>query len=80
MADPQHMTRDSPITANELAERLLGIRKRAGLTQEIVAAHLGLARTAISQIERGRRAVTALELISLVHLYQSSFYEMVRRG
>ncbi|MFJ9380182.1 helix-turn-helix domain-containing protein [Streptomyces sp. NPDC101455] len=47
-----------------LARRLRDARRRAGLSQQDVAGPLGVARSAVSDIERGRRRVGALELAS----------------
>ena len=47
-----------------LARRLRDVRRRAGLSQQDVAGLLGVARSVVSDIERGRRRVDALELAS----------------
>jgi transcriptional regulator with XRE-family HTH domain len=49
----------------DLARRLRDARLRAGLSQQDVAGLLGVARSAVSDIERSRRRVAALELASL---------------
>jgi transcriptional regulator with XRE-family HTH domain len=54
---------------SRLAARLREARESAGLSQEDVAAKLGLPRPAISQIENGHRRVEALELARLAKLY-----------
>lgn len=56
------------ITQEELGRRLHSARKDAGLTQDQVADRIGLARTAVTQIEVGKRTVSSLELDSLAHL------------
>lgn len=53
-----------------LGERLREARKYLGLKQEEVAAHLGIPRTALSDIENGQRRVEALELTGLAKLYR----------
>lgn len=53
-----------------LAGRLKDAREASGISQEEVAASLGLPRPAISQIENGHRRVEALELARLAKLYQ----------
>lgn len=60
------------MTLNPLAlgRRLSEARSSADLTQEQVADDLGLPRTAIVQIEAGRRAVSTLELASMARLYR----------
>jgi transcriptional regulator with XRE-family HTH domain len=54
----------------DLGQKLKECREYLGLSQEDVAAHLGVPRTAISQLERGNRKVDALELQTLARLYQ----------
>lgn len=46
-------------------DRLREARRRAGLSQQDVAGLLGVARSAVSDIERGRLGVDALELACL---------------
>jgi Zn-dependent peptidase ImmA (M78 family)/DNA-binding XRE family transcriptional regulator len=53
----------------ELINNLHQARKNSGLSQNEVAAYLGIPRTAISQIETGNRDVSALELAKLADLY-----------
>ena len=53
-----------------LSTRLKEAREYCGFTQEEVAAHLGLPRTAISLMESGARRVEAMELQRLARLYQ----------
>lgn len=50
------------VDQQELGRRLKAARTSCGLTQDDVARHLGLARSAVTQIELGNRAVTGLEL------------------
>jgi Zn-dependent peptidase ImmA (M78 family)/DNA-binding XRE family transcriptional regulator len=64
-----------PITQQKLAERLRDARSRSGLTQQEVADALEIARTAVVQIEAGRRAVTSLELEKMARLYGRSLDE-----
>ena len=60
-------------TAREtLGARLKEAREYRGFSQEEVARHLGVPRTAISLIENGARRVEALELRHLARLYQTS--------
>jgi len=56
------------VTRDELARRIRELRESRGLTQAEVAAALGLHRPAVSEIEAGRRAVTAEELSGLCRL------------
>lgn len=53
-----------------LGERLREAREYVGLTQDEVAKHLGVPRSALSNIEGGQRKVDALELRTLARLYQ----------
>lgn len=53
----------------ELGRRLRLARKAWNLTQGEVAEALGLSRSAVSEMEAGRRGVSGLELHRLAHLY-----------
>lgn len=53
-----------------LSARLKEAREYIGLKQEQVATHLGIPRTGVSDIEKGKRSVSAIELKKLAHLYQ----------
>ena len=53
-----------------LGAKLKEAREYIGLKQEQVATHLGIPRTGVSEIEKGKRTVSAIELKKLVHLYQ----------
>jgi transcriptional regulator with XRE-family HTH domain len=65
------MDQDSLKNRRELiAFRLREARRLAGLSQSQAAALLDLHRPAISEIEAGRRKVTAEEIIVLAELYQ----------
>jgi len=61
------MTRKDPDSA--LPDRLRTARDAAGLTQAQVAQKLHVHRPTISEIEAGRRRVTASELTSFARLY-----------
>ena len=65
------------VTQEELAERIKEARTQAGLTQEQVANALGLPRTAIVQMESGKRAVTSLELYRLARLFGREIQEFL---
>ncbi|MDL2410014.1 helix-turn-helix transcriptional regulator [Rhizobium calliandrae] len=56
--------------AAELGKRLKEAREYVGITQEEAAAHLGVRRSAISEMEAGKRGVGALEMKSLAALYE----------
>jgi transcriptional regulator with XRE-family HTH domain len=53
-----------------LGSRLREIREYLGISQQNVAAATGIPRTAVSDIERGRRKVDSLELRKLSKLYR----------
>jgi len=53
-----------------LGGRLREARKYLGLTQEEVATYLKIPRTALPEIENGRRRVEAIELARLAKLYR----------
>lgn len=68
------MTEDEKATPEEaqaqlLATRLREIREYLGLSQQYVADKTGIARSAVSDIERGLRKVDSLELRKLARLY-----------
>lgn|SRR5262245_5528741 len=52
-----------------IASRLKTAREQAGLTQAQVAKNLGLHRPSVSEMEAGRRSVSAEELATLAKLY-----------
>lgn len=53
-----------------LGERLREVRTYLGLKQAEVAAHLRISRTALSDIENGKRRIEATELSRLARLYR----------
>ena len=55
-----------------LAARLRAAREQAGLSQGQVAKMLGLHRPSVSEIEAGRRKVSADELTKLANIYAVS--------
>lgn len=55
-----------------LAERLRMAREQAGLSQGQVAVKLKVPRPSVSEIEAGRRKVSAQELAALAELYDVS--------
>lgn len=65
------MDNKSNISEREkIAERLKEARAQAGLSQENAAKILGIQRPAISEIESGRRKVSAEEIIQFSKLYK----------
>lgn len=67
-------TADEPgdVEQQVLGKRLKEIREYLGLSQQYVTATTGIARTAISEIERGNRKVDSLELRRFARAYQTS--------
>jgi transcriptional regulator with XRE-family HTH domain len=55
--------------AQLLATKLREVREYLGLSQQYVADKTGIARSAVSDIERGMRKVDSLELRKLARLY-----------
>jgi transcriptional regulator with XRE-family HTH domain len=69
----QHSTSNPSDDENErrrLSEKLRQAREYLGLSQDEVARHLGVQRTALSNIESGQRKVDAIELKNLADLYR----------
>ncbi|EBA10910.1 putative transcriptional regulator [Roseobacter sp. CCS2] len=56
--------------ALQLGKRLKQAREYIGVTQEEAATHLKVRRSAISEMEAGKRGVGALEMKSLASLYE----------
>lgn len=65
-------TRRHRVDEAELATRLRLAREYVGLSQELVAQHLGIPRAAVSAIEHGSRKVSSIELKQLAQLYGKS--------
>lgn len=65
------------LSREQIAARLRQHRESLGLTQAAIAAQLGVHRPTISEIEAGRRAVTAEELYRLATLYGASVAEIL---
>lgn len=67
------MSQETPASDEDqrlsLARRLREAREYVGLSQEDVAAALGISRPAVTNIEAGTRKVEALELDKLSQLY-----------
>ncbi|MET4043103.1 transcriptional regulator with XRE-family HTH domain [Bradyrhizobium sp. RT6a] len=68
--------RDTDAERRRIGERLRQAREYLGLSQDEVARHLAVTRTAITGIETGQRRVEALELKKLSELYKqpSSYF------
>lgn len=61
----------------EIAQRLASRRKRAGLSQEALAARLGVSRQAVSKWERSESSPDTDNLIALAQLYGVSLDELL---
>lgn len=61
---------DGAVERRELGDRLRRAREYLGLSQDEVARHLKVPRTALTNIESGQRRVDALELRRLATLYR----------
>jgi transcriptional regulator with XRE-family HTH domain len=57
-------------TPAEVGSVVAELRRRAGLDQAAVAAHLGIDQAAVSRVERGERRLGAWELAALADLLQ----------
>ncbi len=57
------------VTAGELARRLRSVREACRMRQEDAARRIGVSRSALVQLEAGRRSVSSLELDRLAYLY-----------
>lgn len=69
-----------PLTVEELAGRLRKAREACGLKQDDVAGRMGLSRPTVSQIEKGKRSVSGLELERLARLYGRGLEELLSPG
>ena len=70
MKAPKANRTSEDISREGLGERLREARRYLGLSQEEVAAFLKIQRTALVDIESGRRRVEAIELSRLAKLYR----------
>ena len=65
----QHDTRTTDPEMRRLGERLKATREYLGMSQQYVSQNTGIARSAVSDIERGMRRVDSLELKKIARLY-----------
>lgn len=68
--DPAAKTQNDDAQRQRLGTQLRRAREYLGLLQDEVARHLGIPRTALSNIESGQRRVDAIELKKLADLYR----------
>ena len=66
------MTKHNSASRTQIAERLKEARKLAGLSQGHVAKMLGLHRPSVTEMEAGKRRVSADELARLAEIYDVS--------
>jgi transcriptional regulator with XRE-family HTH domain len=64
----------------EIANKLIELRKARGVSQEELAAHLGISRQAISKWERGEASPDIDNIIMLSRFYGVSIDELLCRG
>lgn len=60
---------DQDVNAEDLARRLREVREYLNYSQQYVSERTGMPRSAISDIERGERRVSTLELKRLANVY-----------
>lgn len=63
--------------ARMLGERLLELRKQRGFTQDEVGAGIGLTKSSVCHIEKGRRPLTGEHLIRAARLLRVPVRELV---
>jgi DNA-binding XRE family transcriptional regulator len=63
-----------------LARQLASLRKKLGLSHEVLAAKAGVTRTAVSFIESGKRRPTLLILLKLVHAMDAELSTLLRKA
>jgi len=74
------MTTDSNDRQKLISSRLSIARKRSGLSQAQVANKLNLPRPSVTEIEAGRRRVSADELVRFADLYSVDLDWLAGRG
>ncbi len=65
------------ITKHKLAERIKKMREDRELSQEELAAMLGVPRPSISQIESGQRDISSIELAKLAKIFEISVDDLL---
>lgn len=68
------------LSYEEIGRRLRDARKAAGLTQQYVAECLGVKHPVVSEMEAGKRKVSALEIAKLAELYGRSPLSFLKSG
>jgi len=62
-----------------LGERIRRLRKKRGWTQEIMAEKIGMDRSFIADLERGKRNITILNLVVLAQGFDTSLSQLLSR-
>lgn len=65
--------------AMQIADRLVALRKKNGISQEALADQLGVSRQAVSKWETGQTLPDTEKLIRLADLYQVSLDELLKK-
>lgn len=63
----------------QIGQRILGLRKRKGLSQDDLAKNLKISRSSIAQIELGNRSIDILELQKLSEVLEFSIDEFMSK-
>lgn len=66
----ENMSKESKFNRVKVGLRLREARKYINLSQHVVAHHVGIPGTTLSQIESGQRRIEALELKKIAELYK----------
>src|SRR6266850_194967 len=66
-----------PLGKEELGRRLKQARESVGLTQDDVAAQVGISRGALAQFEAGSKAPNSLHLVKLAEIYRRELGELL---
>jgi transcriptional regulator with XRE-family HTH domain len=62
-----------------LGERIRNLRKKRGWTQEIMAEKIGMDRSFIADLERGKRNITILNLVVLAQGFGITLSQFLSR-
>lgn len=61
-----------------IVEQMVLLRKKSGMSHEVLATKAGVTRTAVSYIEGGKRKPTLLMAMKLAHALGVDFSELLR--
>jgi len=68
------------LTQKQIGQRIVGLRKKKGLSQEDLAKSLKVSRSSIAQIELGNRNIDILELQKLAEILQFSIDDFMSKN